>query len=164
MQTDSCSKDVRTLKYCRWLSNSVGCSFPLWLRSLVIAEEGGSWNRGGSPFGCRAGVGAEAEAEASSTSTGGAAGGRVWPLVDHHDLQPGRRSSCSDTCLLLWWQQKSRGLENPLFSLEKRASVLKSEGARLCMAKPSVWLGDMLVSEFSADACVMVRARRVFGP
>ena len=116
LQTDSCSKHMRTLKCCHWLSDSVGCSFPLWLSSLAISEEGVNLNQGGSPFCCRAGVGAEAEAGASSTSTGSAAGGHMQPPMDHHDLQPGRRSSCSDICLLLWWQQKFARFRNPLVS------------------------------------------------
>lgn len=113
LQIDSCSKHMRTLKCCHWLSDSGGCSFPFWLRSLAISEEGVSLNQGGSAFRCRDGAGAEAGAEASSTSTGSATSGHMQPPMDHHDLQPGRRSSCRDICLLLWWQQKSQGLENP---------------------------------------------------
>lgn len=77
LQTDSCSKHMETWNCCHCLSDRLGCSFSHWLSSLA-ASEGGSLGQGGSPFGCRAGVGAEVgagEAVASSTCTGSAAGG-----------------------------------------------------------------------------------------
>lgn len=77
LRTDSCPKYMGTCKCCHWLSDCLGCSFSFWLSSLE-ASEGMSLGQGESPFGCRAGVGAEAgagEAEASSTCTGSAAGG-----------------------------------------------------------------------------------------
>lgn len=128
--------NTRTLKWCHWLSDSVGCSFPLWLSSLAISEQGGSLNQGGALFCCGAGVGAEAKAEASSTSTGSAAGGHMQPPMDHHDLQPGRRSSCRAICLLLWWQQKAQGLETSWC-----ASVSAEIWGRMAMLEPGLLSG-----------------------
>lgn len=110
LQIDSCSKHMSTLKCCHW--KGLGCShsfFLFWPSTLAWV----SFNQGGSPFCWRSGFGAKdavgAEAVASSTSISG----HVQPLMDHYDVQPGTRSSCSDICLLLWWQPKSQRLETP---------------------------------------------------
>lgn len=136
LQTDSCSKYMGTHKCCHWLSDCLDCSFSLWLSSLA-ASEGASLGQGGSPFGCRAGAGAEAaagEAEASSTCTGSAAGGS-------------QRLAGGQKIQQQWypphpvWHQEPTGIGKPhgrfclCWSLRDHGHA----GARAC-----VWLSDTL--------------------
>lgn len=75
--------------------------------------------QGGSPFGCRAGAGAEAgEAEAQAVLQ-----------VDHKRLQLGRRYSCSGICLILCGIKNPQDSENHMGFL----SVLKPEGGTMAM-------------------------------
>lgn len=109
------------------ISDCLGCSFSLRLSSLA-ASEGVSLGQGGSPFGCRAGVGAAA----------GAGEAEEAPLaqsvlqVDHKDLQPGRRYSCSGICsgicLILCGTKSPEDSESHMGVV----SVLRPQGPWLC--------------------------------